>query len=167
MQSLLKEHVAEALAGVLVLIIAAWFLAFAWGRTGGSTADTYSVSARFPNATGISTGSDVRVSGIKVGTVVGQQLDPKSYQVVMQLGIRSDVKLPLDSSAAITSDGLLGGAHISLIPGGDPEMLRAGDEITDTQGAMDLMGLVGSFINRGGGDQKANGGGEAAPAGTK
>jgi phospholipid/cholesterol/gamma-HCH transport system substrate-binding protein len=154
----LKDHLAEALAGLVVLLIAAWFLIFALGRTGSSGTDSYALKARFPNAAGINVGSDVRVSGMKVGTVTAQTLDPASYQAVLTLAVDSNVKLPLDSSAAITSEGLLGGSFIALVPGGDPEKLAPGDEITDTQGATDLMGLIGSVINRSGS--------EASPAKT-
>jgi phospholipid/cholesterol/gamma-HCH transport system substrate-binding protein len=162
MPGLMREHVAEALAGLVVLLVAAWFLAFAWGRTGGGVgADNYTLLARFPNSAGISIGSDVRVSGMKVGTVSGQTLDPKTYQAVLTLSIDRKVKLPADSSAAITSEGLLGGSFIALIPGGDTSYLRSGDEISDTQGATDLMGLIGSFINRSS-DKGAKG--DSAPA---
>lgn len=150
MPQVLKEHVAEALAGLAVLAVAGWFLVFALGRTGASGTDSYQLKARFPNATGITVGSDVRVSGMKVGTVTSQTLDPGTYQAVVTLSVDSAVSLPLDSSAAITSEGLLGGSFIALVPGGDPEKLAPGDEITDTQGATDLMGLIGSVINRSG-----------------
>ncbi len=149
MATVLKDHVAEALAGLAVVAVAGWFLMFAWDRAGSGT-DRYPLTARFPNVSGVSVGTDVRVSGMKVGTVTAQSLDPASYQAVITLGIDSKVKLPADTSAAITSESLLGGSYIALIPGGDPDPLRAGDEITDTQGSTDLMGLIGSFINRSG-----------------
>jgi phospholipid/cholesterol/gamma-HCH transport system substrate-binding protein len=169
MGQLLKEHLAEALAGLAVIGIAAFFLIFALGRTGASGTDSYELKARFPNAAGINVGSDVRVSGMKVGTVTAQALDPQSYQAVVTLSVDDNVKLPLDSSAAITSEGLLGGSFIALVPGGDPEQLAPGDEITDTQGATDLMGLIGSVINRSGEGDKAGSGaaGPAAPAGSE
>jgi phospholipid/cholesterol/gamma-HCH transport system substrate-binding protein len=149
MPALLKENMFEALVGALVIAVAIWFVAFAYQRTGaGGPGESYSVTARFPNVTGVSTGTDVRLSGMKVGTVTGQKLDPATYQAVLTLGLDAKVKLPADSSAAITSEGLLGGSYISLTPGGDTQMLRAGDEITDTQGATDLMGLIGGYINR-------------------
>ena len=150
MSQLLKEHGTEAVTGILVLAIAGWFLAFALGRTGASGSHHYQLSASFPSAAGITVGSDVRVSGLKVGTVTAQKLDPKTFQAVVGFSVDSAVQLPLDSSAAITSEGLLGGSFIALIPGGDSEMLAPGDEITDTQGATDLMGLIGSVINRSG-----------------
>jgi phospholipid/cholesterol/gamma-HCH transport system substrate-binding protein len=161
MPQILKDHFAEALAGLAVLAIAGWFLVFALGRTGASGTDSYELKARFPNATGIAVGSDVRVSGMKVGTVTQQKLDPASYQAVVTLAVDKNVTLPLDSSAAITSEGLLGGSFIALVPGGDPEKLAPGDEITDTQGSTDLMGLIGSVINRSGSEEPA----KPAPAG--
>ncbi len=157
MASLLREHVTEALTGLIVVAVAAAFLFFAWDRQGGG--DRYAVTARFPNVSGVNVGTDVKLSGMKVGAVTAQTLDPATYQAVLTLSLDRAIALPLDSSAAITSDGLLGGAHIVLVPGAESEMLKAGDEISDTQGATDLMGLIGSFINRGGGDEKA-----AAPA---
>lgn len=162
MPQILKEHVAEALAGLVVVAIAGWFMVFALGRTGSSGGDSYSLTARFPNASGIAVGSDVRVSGLKVGSVTAQKLDPASYQAVVTLSVDSKVKLPLDSSAAITSEGLLGGSFIALMPGGDPEQLAPGDEITDTQGSTDLMGLIGSMINRSGSSAESPAKAEAA-----
>lgn len=164
MPQLLKDHVAEALAGLAVVAIAAWFLIFALGRTGSTGTDSYALTARFPNAAGISVGSDVRVSGLKVGAVTHQKLDPASFQAVVTLSVDKAVKLPLDSSAAITSEGLLGGSFIALVPGGDPEQLAPGDEITDTQGSTDLMGLIGSVINRSGDDKPASGSAAASAA---
>ena len=142
----------EGDSGAASLAALAWFLIFALGRTGSTGTDSYALTARFPNAAGISVGSDVRVSGLKVGAVTHQKLDPASFQAVVTLSVDKAVKLPLDSSAAITSEGLLGGSYIALVPGGDTEQLAPGDEITDTQGATDLMGLIGSVINRSGGD---------------
>ncbi len=162
MPQILKDHVAEALAGLAVVAVAGVFLAFALGRTGASGSDSYHLTARFPNASGISVGSDVRVSGLKVGSVTAQKLDPQSYQAVVTLSVDTNVKLPLDSSAAITSEGLLGGSFIALVPGGDPEQLAPGDEITDTQGSTDLMGLIGSVINRSGGASEDKGTAEPA-----
>lgn len=146
MAALAREHLAEALTGVLVVAVAIAFLLFAWDR--GTGGDRYQVTARFPNVAGVAVGTDVRLSGLKVGQVTRQTLDPATYQAVLTLSLDRGVELPLDTSAAITSDGLLGGAHIRLIPGAEEEFLAAGDEITDTQGATDLMGLIGAFINR-------------------
>lgn len=147
MAGFMRAHLAEAMTGLLVVGVAAGFLLFAMGSR--SAGDRVEVTARFPNVSGVNVGTDVKLSGMKVGSVTAQTLDPATYQAVLTLAIDPAVKLPMDSSAAITSDGLLGGAHIALVPGAEAEFLKAGDEITDTQGATDLMGLIGSFINRG------------------
>lgn len=162
MKSLLRENIGEALVGLFVVVFAAWFVSFAWARTGGGTATgAIHVTALFPNSTGINVGSEVRVAGIKVGTVSDQQLDPQSFQVKATLAIDPSVKLPADSSAAITSEGLLGATFIALIPGGDPAPLKDGDTIADTQGAMDLMSMVGQFINKSGDTKTAPADGDA------
>ena len=162
MTPILKEHVAEAVAGLAVVLVAILFLVFALDRTGAGGRDSYLLTARFPNSAGITVGSDVRVSGLKVGTVTAQELDHESFQAIVTLAVNESVRLPLDSSAAITSEGLLGGSFIALIPGGDPEHLAPGDEIIDTQGATDLMGLIGSFINRSGDTEGSSGAGSPA-----
>ncbi|GGE01076.1 outer membrane lipid asymmetry maintenance protein MlaD [Polymorphobacter glacialis] len=151
MRALFKENIVEALVGLLVVLVATGFVVFAYGRTqAGASADGYVLTARFPNVAGVSPGTDVRMSGIKVGRVVSQSLDPSSFQAVVQIGIDKALQLPIDSSAAITTEGILGGTYVSLTPGGDPVMLKAGEEITDTSGATDLMALIGGFVNRSG-----------------
>ena len=165
MRALLKDNVVEALIGLIVIAVAVGFVVFAYNRTSGSSGG-YALAARFPNVTGVSTGTDVRVSGMKVGVVTGQHLDAKTFQAVLDLSIDPKVKLPVDSSAAITSEGILGGSYISLSPGGDPQTLKPGDEISDTQGATDLMGLIGSYINRTGSAPEGAAGATATPPAT-
>lgn len=150
MRALFKENVVESIVGLIVVLVAIWFVTSAYARTSGGGGSGYLVTARFPNSTGVSVGTDVRVSGIKIGSVATQRLDPKTFQAVLQLRVANNVQFPTDSSAAITSEGILGGSYISLTPGGDTTMLKAGDEIADTQGAQDLMALMGQFINRSG-----------------
>ena len=165
MRSLLKEHGAEALIGLLVVIVAAWFAYYAWERTGGGrVANAVQVTALFPNANGIAVGTDVRVAGLKIGQVSGLKLDPQSYQADVMLAIDPTAKVPSDSSAAITSEGVLGGNYISLVPGGASTPLKSGDTIVDTQGAVDLMGMVGQFINHSGSDAKSGGDAKSAAA---
>ncbi|QJU57946.1 outer membrane lipid asymmetry maintenance protein MlaD [Sphingomonas sp. AP4-R1] len=162
MRGLFRENAGEAIVGLLVVILAGVFILFAWDRTGGgSHADGYKVTALFPNASGVNVGTDVRVSGLKIGSVTGQKLDPQTFQVAITIALDPAVKLPADSSAAITSEGLLGSTFVALTPGGSETPLKNGDTITDTQGAMDLMALIGQFINKpsapAGGDQGATG----------
>ncbi|WP_310497701.1 outer membrane lipid asymmetry maintenance protein MlaD [Sandarakinorhabdus sp.] len=167
MRALFKDNVVEALIGLVVVIVAVGFVSFAWDRTSAGRADDgYMLTARFSNVAGVAAGTDIRVSGIKVGQVSGQALDPVSYQAVLQFSLDPALKLPIDSSAAITSEGLLGGTYIALTPGGDPVTLKPGEEIAETSGATDLMGLIGSVVNRSGGDAQSADKPEApAPAG--
>jgi phospholipid/cholesterol/gamma-HCH transport system substrate-binding protein len=156
MRSLLKEHGAEALIGLFVVLVAVWFAYSSWQRTGGGrVAHAMQVTALFPSASGVSVGTDVRVAGLKIGQVSSLHLDPKTYQAEATLALDPNVKLPSDSSAAITSEGFLGAYYISMIPGGDSTPLKNGDAILDTQGSVDLMSMVGQFINRSGGDSGA------------
>lgn len=149
-----RARTIEALAGLGVVVAAGLFLAHALERTGGGPggSERYELIARFPSVAGIAPGSDVRIAGLSVGTVGAARLDPATWQAVVTLRVDSGVALPADSSAAITQEGLLGGSFVALIPGGDSATLRPGDEITDTQGATDLMALVGQMVNRSGGE---------------
>jgi phospholipid/cholesterol/gamma-HCH transport system substrate-binding protein len=153
MRALFKDNIIEALVGLVVVLVAVGFVGFAYSRTqAGAAGDAYVLKARFSNIAGVSPGTDVRVAGIKVGTVTRQSLDPASFQAMVELGIDKALQLPIDSSAAVTTEGLLGGTYVSLTPGGDSVMLKPGEEITETSGAADLMSLVGSIVNRSGGD---------------
>jgi len=157
-KSLFRENAGEALVGLLVVLLGVWFVLFAWDRTGGGTKPgSIRVVAMFPNASGVSQGTDVRVSGLKVGSVTGLSLDPQSYQVKVAIALDPSVKIPADSSASITSEGLLGSTFVAFTPGGSPATLKSGDTITDTQGSMDLMALIGQFINKQSGDTAAGG----------
>lgn len=160
MKSLFRENGVEAVIGLLVVLLAAWFVVFAWQRTGGGGfRDSISVTALFPAANGVSPGTDVRIAGLKVGTVTDQHLDPKSYQAEVTMALDKTVPVPSDSTAVISSEGLLGGTYIAIIPGGSTTRLKTGDMIFDTQGSVDMMSLIGSLINGTGG-----GGSSPSPA---
>lgn len=164
MKALFRENIGEAIVGLLVVILAVWFVIFAWQRTGGGEkTGSIKISAIFPNASGVTSGTDVRVAGLKVGSVTGLSLDPHSFQVKVDIALDPSAKLPADTTAAITSEGLLGSTFIAMNPGGNPTPLKNGDTITDTQGSMDLMALIGQFINKPSGDSSAAAGGAAAP----
>ena len=132
--------------GFVVLAFAGIFLAYALGVARPASGGAYDLTARFGEAGGIQPGAKVTVSGVKVGSVSAVTIDPKTFLAVMHLSVNNDVKLPSDSTAKITSDGLLGGSHIAIAPGGAPDDLKPGGEIGNTQGAVDLFGLIGQFI---------------------
>ena len=138
----MQNNAVETLIGAVVISIAVAFFVFAYSSTGAGLITGYEVSAKFNRADGINIGTDVRLSGIKVGTVSRMSLDPMTYNAVLTLALESSVKLPDDSSARITSDGLLGNQYVSIEPGGSLMPIAAGGEIENTQGTVDLIGLV-------------------------
>lgn len=141
-----RRNPAELLAGAVVLLVAAGFLGYAVANTGTGGASGYVLHAAFDHIDGLATGADVRLAGVKVGTVLNAAIDPKTYLADLAFSVRGDVKLPTDTSAEITSDGLLGGKYLALAPGGTEKMLPAGGTITVTQGSVSLEQLLGKFI---------------------
>jgi phospholipid/cholesterol/gamma-HCH transport system substrate-binding protein len=134
----------ETLMGAFVIIVAAGFLYFAYTSTGaGSLGGGYELSARFASADGISTGTDVRLHGIKIGRVTSLTLDPKSYAAIVDISVQNNVKIPDDSSIKVTSAGIMGSSYLAIQPGGSDKVLPAGGAITNTQGSIDLMSLIG------------------------
>lgn len=140
------RNLVETLMGAVVLGVAIVFLAFAYDRGGLKSIDGYSVVGKFDRVDGLTEGADVRMSGIKIGTVTKQTLDPRTYLAVVEMSVRPDVKLPTDSSARIASDGLLGDMYLSITPGAEEAMIASGGEIQYTQGSVDIVSLVGRMI---------------------
>lgn len=159
-----KKNLLETLMGAIVLIVAGAFLVFAYEGSQLHVEEGYVVSAKFSNATGIALGSDVRVGGIKVGVVSELGLDPQTYEAVVKMQIRRDTKMPSDSSAAISSSGLLGEKFIQLTPGADENMLVEGGRIQFTQSSVSLEELIGKFMFSGGGVDKNGARADPQPA---
>jgi phospholipid/cholesterol/gamma-HCH transport system substrate-binding protein len=153
----------ETLVGAAVVGIAGLFLLYAGlvtGRNQASFSGGYGLTADFDNAEGINVGSDVRIAGIKIGSVTGQTLNKESYQATLQMQIDSSIALAEDTTAKITSEGLLGGRFISLEPGGSETKLTDGGVISFTQGAVDLWSLISQAMfektgNKGGAEGAA------------
>lgn len=147
-----RAGILETLVGVVVIAIAALFLFYAYGASGKNLGrDAYMLSAVFGRVDGVTAGSEVRIAGVKVGTVAGHELDQQTYEAVLQLAMSDAVRVPEDSVAKIVSDGVLGGAHVAIEPGASEVMLEAGDKITITQGSVDLLGLaVQAFTSQAG-----------------
>lgn len=142
----MRRNVIETVLGAVVLVVAGFFLFFAYTTGNVRSTGGYPLEASFTSTGGIASGADVRISGVKVGTVVGQRLDKDSFQAVLTLEIDDAVKLPEDTVAAIASESLLGGRFIDLQPGGAEDMLQPGARIEFTQSAVNLEDLLGRFI---------------------
>ena len=141
-----RHNAAELLTGATILLLAAGFLGYAVANSGRIGASGYALTAKFDRIDGLSVGSDVRLAGVKVGSISEARIDPQSYLAVVTLTVQDGIKLPRDSSAEVTSDGLLGGKFLSLTPGGDTRMLPPGGAITITQSSVSLEQLLGKFI---------------------
>ena len=141
----MKGNLFEALIGAVVLAVAAFFLVFAFSTTDVGAADGYEVTATFDRVDGVNAGADVRMSGIKIGSVTKLELDPQTFLAKATLNISSSVELPNDSSAEITTEGLLGGKYMAIVPGGAEDVIAPGGRIQFTQSSLSLEGLIGRF----------------------
>jgi len=158
----MKKNLIETLMGGFVLLVAGLFINTAINSSGVSKKSGYEINAQFDRIDGVGIGSDVRIGGIKIGTVSEQKLDTKTYRAGLTLSIDKNIELPTDSSAEIASESLLGGKYISLIPGAMDEYLQAGDEIEFTQSSINIEQLIGKFAFGGAEDKDK----EVAPAET-
>jgi phospholipid/cholesterol/gamma-HCH transport system substrate-binding protein len=137
----------ETCLGAFVIAVAAGFVYFAYSSSqDGRSMSGYTVSAKFQRIDGLHVGSDVKVSGVKVGSVLSLEIDSKSYQAKATLFINNSIKLPIDSSAAIVSEGLLGGKYIALDPGADSDLIKDKGIIEQTESSVNLETLLNKFL---------------------
>jgi phospholipid/cholesterol/gamma-HCH transport system substrate-binding protein len=164
----MSRNAVETVMGAVVLVVAAVFLFFAYTTTKvtASTGSTY--TAQFDRIDGLRDGTDVRISGIKVGQVVSQTLDPKTFYAEMTVSVDSNIKLPKDTAIHIKMSGLLGDKFVEIDPGNDDEIIPPGGRITSTYPAIDLEAIIGSIIHSPSASTKDSGGskdtGGGAPA---
>ena len=140
------RNIVETIVGALVLLVAGVFVFYAFAKSDRAGPGGYEVLARFDRIDGLKRGADVTMSGVKIGTVTSIDLDFKTYQAVVHLGVSSNVPIPADTNAKIVSESLLGGMVVVLEPGGGDKMIAAGGEIDKTQGAVPLSELIAKFM---------------------
>ena len=144
----MSKSALETVIGAVVLCVAGGFLYYASQAADLSGAGgDYELRALFFKADGLSTGGDVRVSGVKVGTIRSVTLNAQTYQAEVVLALRGDVELPSDSSAKVASDGLLGGSYLAIEPGASEYTLEPGENIEFTQGSISLLDLIGRAVS--------------------
>ncbi len=163
----MQRNAIEPILGALVLVAAFAFLVFAYNKAGQRSFSGYPLTARFSSIDGLETGSDVRIGGVKVGQVTDIAIDPETYLAMVKLTVAPEIKIPTDSVASITTEGLLGGKYVGLEPGVSDNMLKPGGLITHTEASVSLEGLIGKFMYSGG-DNKSRApanGRTPAPAG--
>ena len=161
----MRGNVIETVMGAVVLVVAALFLVFAYKTSQLRAVSGYQVSAEFSRVDGIRQGSDVRISGIKIGSVVTEELDPKSFLAVVRMSIDPAVQLPDDTVAEIVSAGLLGDKYMSLVPGGSDKVIPPGGKIKYTQSSVSLENLLGQMIFSAPGAKKPGEGDAPQPPG--
>ncbi len=143
----MAENTTEVLVGGVVLAAAIGFAVYAGQIAGVSTgSDSYELTASFRSLEGVGVGTDVRLAGVKVGTVAEVGLNPDTFRADTVVAVNADVQVPDDSAIVISSEGLLGGNFVEIVPGGSPFSFEAGDEIVDTQGAVSLISLLLKFV---------------------
>ena len=153
-------NVIETVMGGVVLVVAALFLFFAYSTSQVRAVQGYQVSAQFERIDGIRDGGDVRIAGVKVGSIVSASLDPKTFLADVRMSINPAYKLPDDTVAEIVSAGLLGDRYLALVPGGSEQMIPPGGRIKFTQSPVSLENLIGQMIFSQPGAQKKPGEGE-------
>ena len=142
----MNRRFAETAVGAVVVAIAAWFLVFAYNSSEFRPVKGYALNAKFNSVGGLAPGNDVRIGGVKIGSVLDQRIDPADFRAVIVFSVRNDLKLPDDTVAAITSDGLLGGKYLRLEPGRTQTMLAAGGTLKNTRDALSLEDMLGRAI---------------------
>lgn len=142
----MRRSIIETILGAVVLLVAATFLAFAYNSSDLTPEGGYEVQARFNSVDGLTVGSDIRIGGVKIGSVSDQYIDPDLYEAVVTLSIHEGVTLPSDSQIAISSNGLLGGKYINVTPGGSSEKVLAGGQFKNTKDVLSLEDLLGRVI---------------------
>lgn len=140
------RNLIETVMGAVVLAVAAFFLVFAYTHADLGQVKGYELTTHFAGAGGLTSGADVRINGIKVGTVSSNSLDPDTYNAVVKLTVMSDIKLPTDTVAVVAADGLLGGKFLKLEPGRAAERIAPGGEISRTRDYKSIEEMVGELI---------------------
>ena len=159
----MKGNVIETVMGAVVLVVAALFLFFAYSTSQLRAVKGYELTANFEHIDGIRDGSDVRIAGVKVGSILTETLDPQTFLATVRMSIDHSYKLPDDTVAEIVSSGLLGDRFMALVPGGSEQMIPPGGRIKFTQSPVSLENLIGQMIFSQPGAQKKPGEGEAPP----
>lgn len=144
----MSDSTTEVVVGGIVLAVAGAFLLYAANATSDGTSNMGGTElvASFRAADGVTVGTDVRLAGVKIGTVSDLSLNPDTYRADATLRLATDIPIPDDSAVAISSEGLLGGNYVEIFPGGSFTYFETGDEFSDTQGAVSLVGLLMKFV---------------------
>lgn len=149
----MTSHATEVLTGAVVVAAAAGFLVYAsqFSDIGSGGNGTYDLTASFRSIEGVTVGTDVRLAGVKVGTVTALDLNPDTFRADARFTILGGLELPEDTAVVVSSEGLLGGSFLEILPGGSAFNLEPGAEIEDTQSSVSIVQLLLKFVAGDGG----------------
>lgn len=142
----MNKRPVETIMGIVVLVVATLFMLFAYRVSDLQVVKGYEINARFMKVGGLNTGADVRINGIKIGTVLSQKINPEDYMVDVKMSILSNVLLPEDSVISVAGDGLMGDKFIKIEPGKSKEKMKPGSVVANTKDAKSLEDMVGEII---------------------
>lgn len=142
----MKGTTLERIVGLFILaaIGCMSYFALKLGSVNLSPTETYSIEARFSNASGLIVGSEVSVAGVPIGSVTGLKLG-KDFSAIVAMRINKQFPVPSDSIASIRGHGLLGDKYVSISPGSEEDSIKPGARITDTESSVDLESLLSRF----------------------
>ena len=150
----MTHNLVETIMGAVVLLVALFFVGFAYKTSGFENRSGFEYSASFDRIDGLVIGADVRMSGVKVGIIKSLEVNKETFLASVTFTVDEAISLPKDTSAEIISDGLMGSKFLALVPGGDDENLKPGDKIKHTQSSVLLESLIGQLIFSKKGDEK-------------
>ena len=142
----MKEEVRNIVVGMVTLVVLVFAAGLSFSSSKLDTPTGITIIAEFSQIDGLAVGNEVRMSGIKIGTVTGHRLDPETFDAVVTMTIKPEVKLPNDTMASIASAGMIGGKYIRLRPGRSKDLLKAGGTIEKTEDFKSLEEQVGEII---------------------
>mgnify|MGYP003588572148 CR=1 FL=1 len=144
----MKNNTLETLIGFLVLIVAGLFLFIASKVSNNMQVISSGIklSGQFSNVDGINIGSDIKIAGVKVGSVLDVRIDEKTYKAILVLKINKDLNIPTDSLFKISTSGLIGGKFVNIKIGASDELFKDGDVVEFTESSMDLEDLIAKFL---------------------
>ena len=140
----MRGNILESVIGAVVLVVAVFFIYFAYVSSGEKIKEGYVITARFDDVSGLAAGADVKLNGIKVGIVKNLKLD-ENYQAKVELLIKAGITIPVDSSVAVSTDGIMGNKFVSVSAGFSEEKLKPNEEVELTRSAVNLEKLIDKF----------------------
>lgn len=144
----MKRFNAEIVVGLFMLIGFSCFayLSVKLGDVDLFGNNSYHVEARFGSVAGLKVGANIQIAGVSVGKVSAIGLDPVSYDALVQLEVDPEIELQEDCIASVRTAGMIGDRYVSISPGGSPMVLEEGDEIFETESAINIEELISKYI---------------------